>query len=175
MTDPGATESGPTGRGEDLAARILAARARELARPPPEQGEESRPVVAFGLGEERYGVTLEAVLRIERVGAVSRVPGAPRDVIGVVPVDGRPCPLVDVAALLGAAAPLATAPRWAIVLGRRAPELALAADTVDLAEVPSAALAGEGPRLGTTSDARQLLGATGLLSTTRPAGAGGLP
>lgn len=175
MADSGATHGGQASGEGDPSARVLAARARELARPPPQPGEESRPVVAFETGAERYGVTLEAVLRIEPVVSVARVPGAPPEILGVVAVDGRPCPLVDVRALLGDGAPGAGTPRWAIVLGRRAPELALAADGVDLEEVPRAALEGEGPRLGSTADARRLLGATALLSTTRAAGAGGIP
>lgn len=155
--------------GEDAAARVLAARARALAAPPPAPGEETAPIVAFDVEAERYGVTLEAVLRVERVGEVARVPGAAPEVLGLVAIDGRPCPLVDVPALLHAGAPGGPR-RWAVVLGRRAPELALAADAVDLGEAPRALLAGPGPRLGTTADARVLLASPALLPTPQPGG-----
>jgi hypothetical protein len=156
--DPGGT------RGEDRAARVLAERARELAKPPPGRGEESVPVLAFVAGPERYGLTLDAVIRIERVGAVARIPGAPPEVVGVFAVDGRPCPLVDVAVLLGASAAAGPPRRWGILLGRRAPEIALAADGIDLDHVPRAALTGEGPRLGVTGDARIIVGSAELVS-----------
>lgn len=151
-------------RGEDRAARVLAERARELAIPPAAPGPEVVPVLAFEAGPERYGLTLEAVIRIERVGAVARVPGAPPEIIGVFAVDGRPCPLVDVAVLLGTSAAAGPPRRWAILIGRRAPELAVAADGIDLDEVPRADLGEEGPRLGTTADARVVVGSSHLVS-----------
>lgn len=155
----------------EVAERLLAARARALGEPPPSPGEETAPVVAFDVGPERYGVTMDAVLRVERVGEVARVPGARPEFLGVVTIDGRPCPLVDVPALLRAGAPGAPR-RWAIVLGRRAPELALAADTVDLREVPRALLSGAGPRLGSTAEARQLLASPALLPGSHAGGEG---
>lgn len=153
----------------DPAERVLAARARALAAPPPAPGEEMAPVVTFDAGPERYGLTMDAVLRVERVGEVARVPGAAPEVLGLVAVDGRPCPLVDVPSLLRAGGPGGPR-RWAVVLGRRTPELALAADTVDLGAVPRALLGGAGPRLGLTADARQLLASTALLPARRGGG-----
>ncbi len=158
---------------ERRAARLLAARARDLAAPAPRMAEgEQLEVVAFEAGSERYAVTLGAVLRVERAFAFARVPGAAADVIGVLSIDGRPCPLVDAPALLGGGA--AAGPRrWAIVLGRRAAELALAADTIDLLRVPRAELHGAAPpRLGTTGAARVILDGAALLGD-EPAGPGG--
>jgi hypothetical protein len=151
---------------EQRAERVLLERARALAAPAgADEEERTVPVVGFDAGPERYGVTLEAVLRIERVGAVARVPGAGPGIVGVLSVDGRPCPLLEVPALLGAsAAAPGGARRWAIVLGRRAPELALAADAVDLVRVRGDLGGGEPPRLGTTPDARVVLDGTALLS-----------
>jgi hypothetical protein len=79
-------------------------------------------------------------------------------------LDGRPCLLLDVPVLLGVAT-VAPAPRkWAVVLGRGTPELALAADAVGIDEVPRALLGGEPPpRLGVTADARVVLDPAALL------------
>ncbi|WP_242341539.1 MULTISPECIES: chemotaxis protein CheW [unclassified Anaeromyxobacter] len=159
---------------ERRAAGVLAERARALAVPPaPPLAEGERlDVVAFEAGPERYAVTLGAVLRVERVGAVARVPGAAADVVGVMSVDGRPCPLVDAPALLGGGA--AAAPRrWAIVLGRRAPELALAADVIDVLRIARAELhEAAPPLLGTTGAARVVLDGAALLGDAPP-GPGG--
>jgi chemotaxis signal transduction protein len=151
---------------EQRAARVLAQRARALAAAVASPEEETLDVVAFETGPERYAIALDLVLRVERVeraGAVARVPGAGPDVIGVLSIDGRPCPLVDAPALLGATA-AATPRRWAIVLGRRTPEVAIAADAVDLLRIPRADLAGaDSPRLGTTRDARVVLDGAALV------------
>lgn len=154
---------------EERAARVLAQRARTLSVPAPSPAGETLELVSFEAGAERYAVTIAEVLRVERVVAVARVPGAGPEVIGVLSVDGRPCPLVDAPALLGADA--ATAPRrWAIVLGRRIPELAIAADSVDLLRVPRAELGPAAPPLlGTTRDARIVLAGDALVGEPSPA------
>jgi hypothetical protein len=171
VADTERTAGGPAADPE-REARILAERARLLAAPPPAAGEESVAVIAFEAGEERFGVTLEAVLRVERVGAVARVPGAPQEALGVIAVDGRPCPLLDAAALLGAA-PRGQASRWAVVLGRRGPEVALAADAIDLASVPRALVERGGLSPGVTPDARRIVASEALLRLG--AGKGGAP
>jgi chemotaxis signal transduction protein len=149
----------------DRVERVLAERTRALAVPLEAATEQALRVVAFEVGAERYAITMDAVLRVERVGAIVRIPGAAADVIGV---DGRPCPLLDVPALLGAAA-AGPARRWAIVLGRRVPEVALAADTVDLDQVVGARLdARRPPRLGTTADARVIMDGAALLPADVP-------
>jgi chemotaxis signal transduction protein len=152
----------------DRVERVLAERTRALAVPLEAATEQALRVVAFEVGAERYAITMDAVLRVERVGAIVRIPGAAADVIGVFSVDGRPCPLLDVPALLGAAA-AGPARRWAIVLGRRVPEVALAADTVDLDQVVGARLdARRPPRLGTTADARVIMDGAALLPADVP-------
>lgn len=155
----------------ERARRVLAQRARALAVPPPAPAGETLELVAFEAGPERFAIAVGAVLRVERVGAVARVPGAGPEVIGVLSVDGRPCPLVDAPALLGAA-PAGAPRRWAVVLGERAPEVALAADAVDLLRVLRAELAGAPPpRLGITADARVVLDGAALTGgARRPAG-----
>lgn len=158
---------------EQRARRVLAQRARALARRPPEPEGEPLDLVAFEAGPERYAVPVDAVLRVERVAALARVPGAGPDVIGVLSVDGRPCPLVDAPALLGGST--AVAPRrWAIVLGERSPEVALAADAVDLLRVSRGELRpGAPPRLGVTADARVVLDGAALAGVGTRKGSGG--
>lgn len=156
---------GRGGEGEDArAARVLAERARALATPPPAPAPESVPGLSFAAGADRYVVTLEGVLRVERIGRVARVPGTGRGVLGAVSVDGRPCALLDVPAWLSGAVP-APPRRWAIVLGHRAPEVALSADAVDLVRLPVACLRLDGgPRAGTTEDAAVILDGGAVLA-----------
>jgi chemotaxis signal transduction protein len=158
---------------DQRARRVLAQRARALAVPPASPPGESLDLVAFEAGPERFAIPVGAVLRVERVTALARVPGAAPEVIGVLSVDGRPCALVDAPALLGAAR--ATAPRrWAIVLGERSPEVALAADTVDLLRVLRVELSAAGPpRLGITADARVVLDGAAVTGGATPPSAGG--
>jgi hypothetical protein len=168
VAGPDGSRAGQQETEEQRAERVLAARARALAAPERAEAERMLPVAGFEAGPERYGVTLDAVLRIERIGAIARVPGAGPGVVGVLSVDGRPCPLLEVPALLGTGEPSPGAGRrWAIVLGRRTPELALAADGVDLVQVPGGLHGGAPPRLGTTSDARVVLDGAALLSPPR--------
>lgn len=157
---PGEHESADEAR----VARLLAERARALAVPPAAAPGETVPGLAFTAGADRFVVTLDGVLRVERVGAVARVPGVGAGVLGAIRVEGRPCALVDVPALLSGAPP-APPRRWAIVLGRRVPELALSADGVDLVHLPAARVRrGAGPRAGITADAALVLDAAALLA-----------
>lgn len=161
MASPPRPPSQDAARGQsepEHAARILAERARRLAAPPEPPAEDAFPAVAFEAGAERYAIGMEHVLRVERASSVARLPGAAREVLGVTIVEGRPCPLVDAPALLGGAAPPDAPRRWLVVLGRRGPELALAADAVDLVRIERGGLhPARPPRLGTTADARLVL------------------
>jgi purine-binding chemotaxis protein CheW len=162
----------PPAQGErepERAERILAERARRLAAPPPGAAEDVFPAVAFDAGEERYAIAMEHVLRVERASAVARLPGAPPEVLGVTVVEGRPCPLVDPPALLGGVAPAGAPRRWVVVLGRRGPELGLAADAVDVVSVERGKLhPARAPRLGTMHDARLVLDGAALVEGGAP-------
>jgi chemotaxis signal transduction protein len=176
MEEPTPQHAGPDGAppDEERAARVLAARARALAVRPGEAGEELVATLAFDAGGERYALPLGAALRVERVAGVARVPGSPAGYVGLVNLHGKPCPLVDVPALLGVPGAAPAARRWAVVLGARAAELALAADAVEIEGVPRARLhAAGGPRLGVTADARVVLDPAALLAAPAGEGAGG--
>lgn len=60
-----------------------------------------RQLVTFGVGTEEYGVPIERVQEILRVTAITRVPGAPGLVRGVVNVRGRLLAVVDMKSRLG--------------------------------------------------------------------------
>ena len=57
--------------------------------------EEQLTLLLFELARETYGVALAGVLEILRVGTITRVPGAPRHVRGVMNVRGRILPVVE--------------------------------------------------------------------------------
>ena len=53
------------------------------------------PLVIFTLGDQRYGLPLSAVDRIVRMVEVTALPKAPDIVLGVVNVQGRVIPVID--------------------------------------------------------------------------------
>lgn len=53
-------------------------------------------LVVFRLGEQRYALALAAVERIVRAAEVTRLPKAPSIVLGVLDVEGRVLPVLDV-------------------------------------------------------------------------------
>ncbi|MFW6436223.1 MAG: chemotaxis protein CheW [Halococcoides sp.] len=58
-------------------------------------------VLEFGLGDERYCVSIDYVTEIVDVGEVTAVPNAPRYVEGVMDLRGRTTAIVDPTILLG--------------------------------------------------------------------------
>jgi chemotaxis signal transduction protein len=153
------------------AETVLAERARALATTVAAgAAAEGVAALAFDAGGERYALPLSAVLRVERSGAVARIPGAPLGVAGLVNLHGTPLALLDAPALFGVpgAAP-AAGRRWSVVLGRRAPEVAVAADTVEVLSIPRERL-GEpvAQRLGVLDDARVVLDPLALLDPAAP-------
>ncbi|MFB6162824.1 MAG: chemotaxis protein CheW [Halococcoides sp.] len=63
--------------------------------------DERVQVLEFGLGAERYCVSIEYVTEIVDVGDVTAVPNAPRYVDGVMDLRGRTTSIVDPTVLLG--------------------------------------------------------------------------
>lgn len=55
-----------------------------------------RQLVVFRLDEQRYALPLAAVERVVRAVAVTRLPNAPPVVLGVIDVEGRVLPVLDV-------------------------------------------------------------------------------
>ncbi|HUS04681.1 MAG TPA: chemotaxis protein CheW [Bryobacteraceae bacterium] len=91
--DPAATQC--------LQARYTA-RAERLARradlvPPPDVLE----VLVFLLGEERYAVALTDVGEVTPAAAVTRIPGAAPEVLGVIAVRGEILPVMNLRRIVG--------------------------------------------------------------------------
>lgn len=58
--------------------------------------KEATQLVVFGLDEQRYALRLAAVERIVRAVEVTPLPKAPQIVLGVIDIQGRVIPVVDV-------------------------------------------------------------------------------
>ena len=53
-------------------------------------------LVVFRIDEQRYALPLERVERIVRAVHVTRLPNAPRNVLGVIDIEGRIVPVLDI-------------------------------------------------------------------------------
>lgn len=94
-----ALEAGP---GPERRARVYRERARVLARRrapgPVLQGEEVLPLI---LGDQRYALELAALAEILPFQGCTPVPGAAREILGVLNARGEIRPLASLARLLG--------------------------------------------------------------------------
>lgn len=82
--------------------RILAQRARELARVPPrEEVGERLHVVVFTMGEETYAIDSTHVETIRPLEGLTPVPCTPEFVVGVVNLRGRILSVIDLHRFLG--------------------------------------------------------------------------
>ncbi len=91
--------------------RILRERAEALARPPEEKALPSAPLecLVFSLGGDRCGIETAHVVDVLRFTDLTRVPGTPPFVLGVMNHRGRILPVLDIQRLLGTAETTATA------------------------------------------------------------------
>jgi purine-binding chemotaxis protein CheW len=100
------------------------------------------PVIAFGLGGERYAIEAAAVREVIRPPRLARLPGAPAFAAGVVNLRGEIVTVLDLRPFLGVPAASPSESTRLVVLGGDVPELALVADAVEgLAEADLARLA----------------------------------
>ena len=65
------------------------------------EAEEERTFVAFVLDREEYGLPVESVREVLRVGEVTRVPQAPPPIRGVTNVRGSILPVVEIRTRIG--------------------------------------------------------------------------
>lgn len=108
---------------------VLAERALLLARPAVAASlSETVELIEFGAGDERYAIEAACVWRLERLGSITPLPGAPRYFAGVTNLHGQLVPLIDLRVLLGATA--TATPRFAIVLGDQRAQFAVVAETL---------------------------------------------
>lgn len=119
-------------RDADADRRILAERARLLARPVSDPvGRAAIEVVTFTLGRESWGLEARLVWELFRISELPRLPGAAAPVSGITPWRGLILPVLDLRSLLGIpSAPLDDL-RFALVVGSDRPALGVLADTVD--------------------------------------------
>lgn len=57
--------------------------------------------VIFKLGEEYYGLPVNNVLFIERIGRITRIPNSPKYILGLINLRGDVIPVVDLSMKLG--------------------------------------------------------------------------
>jgi purine-binding chemotaxis protein CheW len=107
-------------------------RARALARPPaiePSAGETIE-VLRFVLANERYAIELRHVVEVARLVDLTRVPGAPDFLLGVLQRRGEVLAAIDLHRLFGIEKKGLTDLSRAIVLGGEQAEFAVLADEV---------------------------------------------
>jgi purine-binding chemotaxis protein CheW len=84
--------------------------------------------VAFGSGDARYAIAAPFVLRIERLGRVTPLPGAPAYFTGLMNLHGQLIPLVDLACLYGApACPNAV---FAVIVGDERADIGIVTESI---------------------------------------------
>lgn len=87
----------------DAERRLLQRRARELARPPEPQEPAANlvAVVEFRLGAEAYAIDVQYVAEVLPFRPLTRIPGVPAFVRGIVNVRGLVVAILDLRILLG--------------------------------------------------------------------------
>ncbi|MEW6546831.1 MAG: chemotaxis protein CheW [Bacillota bacterium] len=72
-------------------------------------------VVVFQLGDEEYAITVERVREVVKADRITRVPGAPAYVRGIINLRGRVVPVIDLRQRLGLDARPVERPRIMVV------------------------------------------------------------
>lgn len=116
----------------EQAASVLEERARTLARPleMAEPADASEHLV-FTLNGRRYALPSHTLFTVCRLGALVPVPGAPKAFLGITSWSGFLIPVVDLRIHFNLPGDRSVIPGYLIVLGAKAPDLALAADAVE--------------------------------------------
>jgi purine-binding chemotaxis protein CheW len=174
-----ATAAAANDAGEDSerTRRILEERARALARPLHDGARVARlELLHFALGREHYAIETRFVCEVMAVSPLTKLPGAPAPLRGVLNLRGEILPVFDLG-WLGAATEAAGGERQRLlVLGLDAPELGVHADAVheiawiETARLMTAAASGaDGAAClrGVTPDAWSVLDGAALLADPR--------
>jgi purine-binding chemotaxis protein CheW len=115
----------------EVAARILATRARRLAQPPAAPAVEGQLAMArFQLGAEHYALELSFLREVAQLTSITPVPGAPDFVVGVTNLRGEILSVFDLRKLLGVKRAGLSDMARLLVLGRERAELGILVDTV---------------------------------------------
>jgi purine-binding chemotaxis protein CheW len=100
----------------DPEAILAAIEQQHEADTQPREEQEKTPYLGFYLGAEVYGLPLERLREVARVGHLRRVPGAPAGVAGLVNLRGEILCALDVRAILGLPAYTAPETRFLVAL-----------------------------------------------------------
>lgn len=156
--------------------KILEERARQLAAPLAELtalgvGEET---LVFRRGSERFGISLDAVVEVQRGPAMTPLPTASAPIVGVIAWRGRILTVIDIG---GSGGRLAADGDWrAVIVGRARARVAIIADAVDetravlpdelraIDDVAPALESGRVPLTGIASDALIVIDGEALLA-----------
>lgn len=108
----------------------------------PEADDAVEQVLIFQLGEENFGIPIASVDEVIRVPLdVTRIPGAPAFVIGVINLRGRAVPLIDQRSRFDSPASMQTAAARAIVVTIGKLQAGFVVDTVsEVKALPAAAV-----------------------------------
>lgn len=115
---------------DEDAARILAARAIELARVPALPPSDAMEVIAFVLGDRTLGVDARYVREVHAVGQLGFVPCVPAFVAGILNVRGQLISAIDLERFFGIPSRNGAQRRQAIVVANGGMEFAILADAV---------------------------------------------
>lgn len=161
-------------RAPESASRVLAERARALARTEDDTAEQAlTDVVVMSVAGRRYAVRTDHVRRVVPAATMSRLPGAAGHLVGLVPVEGAAVPVADLAALLGLAPGGGPRPLAVVLGGHELPVGLLVDEVLSATSVPDTDLRGRegdpagGVELGVTSSGVVLLDARALLDDER--------
>ncbi|MGH7526928.1 MAG: chemotaxis protein CheW [Gemmatimonadales bacterium] len=95
-------------------------------------------LVTFALDREEFGIPIDQVREVIRVGDITRVPQAPSHVRGVINLRGRILPVVEIRTRLGLTAAVITPRSRVVVVESHARVLGLLVDAVlRVAKVPA--------------------------------------
>jgi purine-binding chemotaxis protein CheW len=129
---------------EERAARLLAERARSLARrlqATAAARAATLELLCFSLARERYAIEARYVFQVLRLTELTRLPGAPEHVLGITSLRGELLPVFDIRMLLGVAPESLCDMSRLIVLGTRTAEFGILADVVhELSAIDRSAL-----------------------------------
>ena len=77
------------------------ARSTDVSNPDESEGGESRQVLEFGLGSERYCLDIAVIDEIVDAGDLTRIPNSPPHVEGVMDLRGRTTSIIDPKTVFG--------------------------------------------------------------------------
>ena len=115
-------------------------------------------LVTFGLGRESYGVPIASVQEIIRADLITRVPGAPGQVRGVINLRGRIIPVVDLRVRFGLPEMEASEEQRIMVVELGEKRLGMLVDAVSQVLRVPAALVEEIPEEAICVDEKYILG-----------------